>query len=1295
MRKLITLFIMLFAFSYASFADGYKVSYSEPQPGTMQLEYTIQKVSITPVTLNGSVYTRIESGCKLHTEKTGWAELPLVTTALQLSDIKNYDVVFTGGDYTDYTLEHPPVPSRGVIYRDQDPSSIPYTIDPASITNRFYPGDKVEMTSPYIIKDVRGATVTVYPFQYNAAKNVLRVYQNFTVQLIENNDQPTNPLTITSEMPLREMIGVYESAFINYDAPTDDLTIAENGEILVICTARDEAAIQPYIDWKTEKGNVVHKEVVSTGTNVDGLVQDMYDANNNILYVLMVGDWNDVKCANIDGTPQDPVTGCVVGNDDYFDIAVGRLAANSAADVTIQVNKIIDYEKDPDLSGTWYETATGVASNQGSGDDGEYDDEHIQIIYDDKLDPFTYNNHNPIYDPTANSTMVTAALETGTSIINYCGHGSSTSWGSSGFSNSHIASLTNGDKLPFIFSVACVNGAYHSTFCFAEAWMNQEGGGAVGALMSTINQPWDPPMRGQDYFNDLIIGGYDYSQHPGQNGITTTEGRTTFGSVVFNGLVLMITESPGDLNTAQTWILFGDPAMQLRTATPADLSYTNNVMLVGTPFETTVTKNGSPFEGAMVALSQNDITHSAVTDASGFVSIPNDFVPGDVQIVITGFNCETIYETIQCIPPTGPYVIYSNYELNDANGNANGILEYFDGNVLLDFAMKNVGVEQASNVQVTISTSDEYVTITDGTENFGNLAAGEVKTITDAFAFDIAGDVPEGHGISFEVVATGQETWESMFTITAYSALLEYEEFTIDDSNGNNNGILDPGETADLIVVISNNGSADAFNVLGTLESLDTYITINTADPQEFGTILGDETGTAAFSVTAASTIPAGYTADLEVNFTADYGFAGSAVFGVLFPDYCYGEANCSYGDGITGFAVAEINNLNNGCSEDNGIMGYGDFTDMITPLDPGMTYEVTMETGYSSQFATIWIDFNDNKEFEESERLLTDFELDNSGQLYYTDITIPDDVPTGTKRMRLRARWLDSSSDPCADFSYGETEDYTVVIGEPAYLPPPENLTAQVNGDDVTLSWNAPERFELMGYNVYRDGVMVANMMTQTTMTDPDCPEGSYWYAVSAVYAEGESGHCNPVQVTIGGFIGKLQGFVRDAVTKISIGDAWVSAMDSDFGAVAYQTPFGSHYTLSLPGGTYNIECSAAGYQSETINNVTVVDNGTSALNFYLYPQTIDFDGREVTGINEVANASAFIYPNPASETITFSLSQQCDVSIFSHTGQMVYQKTGVASGEEISISALEAGVYFVKIIQGSEVSTEKLIIQ
>ena len=141
---------------------------------------------------------------------------------------------------------------------------------------------------------------------------------------------------------------------------------------------------------------------------------------------------------------------------------------------------------------------------------------------------------------------------------------------------------------------------------------------------------------------------------------------------------------------------------------------------------------------------------------------------------------------------------------------------------------------------------------------------------------------------------------------------------------------------------------------------------------------------------------------------------------------YCIPTADCSYGDGFTDFTMADISNLDSGCSPD----GYGDFTYMSTDLTAGNTYDVTMASGWADQQVCLWIDFNDNKELEEDERLLTDVALAIAGQTYTFEVFIPLDVSDVTTRMRIRANWENSAADPCANFSYGETEDYTVVIG-------------------------------------------------------------------------------------------------------------------------------------------------------------------------------------------------------------------------------------------------------------------------
>ncbi|HPE34226.1 MAG TPA: C25 family cysteine peptidase [Bacteroidales bacterium] len=881
MRKALFTLLASFVLLQVSGADGYSVHYSKTGS---TVRFLIGDFSLQKVNLNGTEFTGIIFPGRVTTMDKGFAELPFISANLQITPLKNNRVELIDAEYVDYQLDFPLVPSRGIIYRNQNPDTIPYQIAPESLVDDFYPEQLIKNSDPYIIKDVRGTTVFVYPFRYNAMQQTLRVYSSVTVRLVEVEEEPTNPLKQTSGKYFPDMEALYRSVFINYESFASDF-IGEVGDILVITTPRDETAIQPYIDWKQQKGYSVIMEVVNPGTNVKSLIQNRYNENNNILYVQLVGDWADVKSDPGGGAnaPMDPMLGCVAGSDNFPDIAIGRFSANSANQVTIQVNKTITYEKNP--SGNWYSKAISVASDEGSGigDDGEIDYVHTNIIYNYKLDPFTFNGHSTAYEPTGTSLMVKNYIETGAGIINYCGHGSYTSWTSTGFNNTQVNQLTNGNMLPFIFSVACVNGAFHfSGDCFAEAWLKKENGGAVLTLMSTINQPWQPPMRGQDYFNDLLTGGYNYTTNPG-NGINTTEGRTILGSVIVNGLILMYTESMGtaDLQTIQTWTIFGDPSLQARTKSPDAISLSNTTLQTGSPFVTTITLNGAPLKDALVSLSQNGVNAKAFTGANGTVSIPHEFEPGDVLLVVTGFNTQTIYENIQCTASGSAAVYFDNVEISDSLGNNNGLPDY--GEIAgLSVRMKNSGIITATDVVVNLSTSDEFVILLNNSANYGNIPAGNAVTVENAFTIQINNDIPDQHQIDFYLLAlSGDECWESLFTLTANAGILDVVGYEIIDSTGNNNGNFDPGETVQLQVIIKNTGHADASGLSGVLSGSDPYITVIDAQA-DYELLLPGQEAEMSFGVFASQDTPAGHSASFLFEVSADLGLSSQENFPIV-----------------------------------------------------------------------------------------------------------------------------------------------------------------------------------------------------------------------------------------------------------------------------------------------------------------------------------------------------------------------------------------------------------------------------
>ena len=148
-------------------------------------------------------------------------------------------------------------------------------------------------------------------------------------------------------------------------------------------------------------------------------------------------------------------------------------------------------------------------------------------------------------------------------------------------------------------------------------------------------------------------------------------------------------------------------------------------------------------------------------------------------------------------------------------------------------------------------------------------------------------------------------------------------------------------------------------------------------------------------------------------------------------PSYSTG---CAEGDGLTDFAVEEIQNYGSGCADLNGI-GWSQYLSLgPATLIPGNTHTFTLGTGFSSQYVNIWIDYNDDEILTPDEMILSDFFLTSSGVLYDVDITIPPNATPGTHYMRAMAVYYTMFTDPCGSYSYGEAEDYYVNIITPEY---------------------------------------------------------------------------------------------------------------------------------------------------------------------------------------------------------------------------------------------------------------------
>ena len=888
MKKLI-LFFAVFALMTSAFAGEYTALNSADMPFTSQaiqsdrdntvIKYSVNGYETDYVMINGKNYTLFEKLRKESViEEAGMPRLPRINRSVIIPDNGQMSFNIVSSEYIE--IQNIDIaPSKGNILRTVDPATVPYTFGDVYNKNEFFPRNLVELGEPYIMRDVRGMVVELNAFQYNPVTRTLRIYTDVTIEVTKTTAGGANVLErsgpLTKLDPQFDMM--YKRHFLNYGL-LDYPTCFESGGMLIICYDTFMPLLEPLVEWKNQKGieteMVALSSIGGTTTAIENYIANYYN-NYGIGFVLIIGDHQQVPTFS---SGSDPVYALITG-DNYPELFVGRFSGQNQAEISTQVERTINYEKYPLEAGDWYHKGLGIASNQGPGHHGEYDNTHITLIAN-KLLNYTYTLVDSCYDYWGTQAIISNNLNNGRSMINYCGHGSTTSWGTTGFSNTSVNNLVNTNMLPYIISVACNNGTFTSTTCFAEAWLRATDPtgaptGAIGAYMSKISQSWSPPMDAQDEAVDLMV----------------TDSMFTFGGICFNGSNLMI-----DLNgatgvtEAKNWTIFGDPSLQLRNDTP--INYTVNhqpVLLIGTStFDVTVSGPGGPVNGATVCGMNDEIYAVGMTNAAGQVTLDftaSPVMPGTFALTVTGWNAMTNISEVDIIPPDGPYVVYTAHTIDDdILGNNNGQLDYAEESHL-GLTLENVGVELGENIVATISSADPLITIIQNQANFGNIDSNTTATVDHAFQVELSPDVTDGQFIPMIVSATnGVAVWESSFSIIAHAPNVVYSGLTIDDVvGGNGNGSLDPGESATLFVNVTNDGSSGMAGLMASLTSTDPYVTIDSDTLVLYLYFSVGANVDLPFEITVSPSCPQEH----HVNFTVDVqdggvGYAGQTTFNTV-----------------------------------------------------------------------------------------------------------------------------------------------------------------------------------------------------------------------------------------------------------------------------------------------------------------------------------------------------------------------------------------------------------------------------
>lgn len=941
MKKVIFITLILNAFLSYSMSFGEVVQFPDVQGSGFKLleqaqygvkvQYSINELFMEDLVIDGQSMTVIKAPGIFLPNNEGAPDLPGLSKmiAIPAGSVAEFQVV----SYETEVIQGIDLaPAPRIPFENEDGPPV-YTKDLSIYSaNRYYPDETVILSAPAKLRGVDYVILGITPFQYNPITRELVIYKRISVDVsfVGGTGQ-------FGEDRLRNRFWepILQGNLINYNTlPKMDfnrinLNPSETDDFEYVIIVPDDPVFLAWADtiknWRTCQGirtGVVNLSDIggNTTTAIENYINNAYN-NWDIppVAVLLMSDYQNSGLTYGITSPMwdnycvsDNIYGDV-DNDDLPDVVMARMAAQNDTQLSTMINKFLDYERNPPTdpgfynhpitAGGWqterwfivcteicwgfmnnilgkdpvreYAIYSGTPGSQWSSNTNTY-------MLLDYFGPnglgYIPSTPQHLTDWGANATRINNDINSGAFLMLHRDHGMETGWGEPDYTNSDLNGLSN-SMLPHVFSINCLTGKYnYSGEVFSEKFHRMQNGALSVTCASEVSY---------SFVNDTYIFGIwdylwpDFDPNYGSPGIDNLNPCFANASAKYYLQASSWPYNPQHkVYTHHLFHHFGDAFVCLYSEVPQTQTVVHDpVLLAGPNFY-----NVNAATGSFIGLTVNgDIIGTGVGTGAP-LSIPIDpQVPGNNMIVTVTYPNAYRYEaTVPIITTSGAYVIYDSCVVDDGSGNGNGIIE-FGESISLGMQIENVGSDTAYGVTAKLLTDDTYIDITDSTEYYGTIADGGIQYIAGAFGFDVSVDIPDDHVINFELQVrdSNDSLWFSYFPLTAYAPELAFVEVLVDDATGNGNGILEAGETANLIVTLENTGGSDAVSVAGLLAENDSLVSISDANGT-FGDILGGGTGDNTgdvFTVVADNALPMGHSIIFDLDLTASGGYAISTEF--------------------------------------------------------------------------------------------------------------------------------------------------------------------------------------------------------------------------------------------------------------------------------------------------------------------------------------------------------------------------------------------------------------------------------
>ncbi|GEM_PF-2471304 len=555
-------------------------------------------------------------------------------------------------------------------------------------TDAFFPAKVADVVSVQTMRGMPMATIQVRPVQFNPVTKKLRVYSkivyriNYNGKSVEFIQRSDNKTPYSNFILNKESVSVKRS-----DSRADD----GSKDYIIVTIDKFMSAARKLAVWKSQLGYSV--DIVSKGSWTSDEVMEAIHSRYNQWstkpgYFVIIGDNEHVpgQDLQIDGETyaSDLYYACMDGAGDYTpDMAHGRISVKNPEQANTVVDKIVNYEKNPVSDASFYQNGVNCAQFQDvaryEAPDGYaarrfcHTSEDIRDYvtgrgYDVERIYYTKSTNTPTnwnkgyyskgekipdellrkngFDWDGGKDEITASINAGKFYLFHRDHGyaGGTGWAHPEFLTSDIESLTNGDKLPVVFSINCHTGEFRLPECFAEKFLRKENGGAVGVVgaayysLSGNNDGFSLGMIDAIWPDPGIIpvfGTGSGISNPGPSGVANSI--RTMGDVVNQGLVRMTqtwdSNESYKIYTYRLFHYFGDPAMKIWVKKPvaAAAQFPADINCGAT----TLTINNVVPANALVTIVQNGEILAKAKAVAGVATLNFSAIDNKYKTVVT------------------------------------------------------------------------------------------------------------------------------------------------------------------------------------------------------------------------------------------------------------------------------------------------------------------------------------------------------------------------------------------------------------------------------------------------------------------------------------------------------------------------------------------------------------------------------------------------------------------------------------------------------------------------------------